>query len=186
MAIPSRLQVKNPTKKLLREMMELCSSIERSPSGSVQQSELIAKWNQKTARPCERHEFENYWRSVDQETFVRLSLCPPARYLADLTYLEAYGVLEELCAATLPENLMTYYINFLDLQFPNSRVSDLIYWPDCWFDDPLLIREASGAFKPESNLTTEQILQYLMAKSNRQLPESGSDVKLPFPVPTLW
>jgi len=80
----------------------------------------------------------------------------------------------------------SYDIDFLDLQFPNSRASDLIYWPDTWFDDPLLVRETNGGFKPESNLTTDQILHYLMAQSNRQLPNLTGEVTLPFPVPPKW
>lgn len=186
MVVPTRFRVTKPTKNLVCEMTELRKSIERAQSGSLQQYELIAKWNQKTTRPYEVHEFENYWRAIDQKVFVKEALCPTAKFVSDLTYPEARAILEEICAAALPEHLMSYYINFLDRQFPKCRACDLIYWPDCWFDDPLLVRDANGAFKPESNLTTDQILHYLMRKSDRHLPDAADDVPLPFPVPTKW
>jgi hypothetical protein len=186
MAIPPRFRATKPTKKLVREMTELCTSIERAVRGTAEQNELIAKWNQKTARQYQLHEFENYWRSIDQAVFVREALCPAAVYVADLTYPEAYDILSEICQATLPEYLMSYYLEFIDVQFPNSRASDLIYWPDNWFDDASCVRDPTGAFKPESNLSTEQILHYLMAKANRQLPNSKVEVSLPFLIPTRW
>ncbi len=186
MVVPTRFRVTKPTKKLVLEMTELCNSIERASSGSLEQHELIAKWNQKTTRPYELHEFESYWRAIDQKVFVKEALCPTAEYVADLTYPEARAILEEVCTAALPEHMMSYYIDFLDRQFPNSRASDLIYWPDCWFDDPSMVRDVNGAFKSESNLTTDQILHYLMTKSDRHLPEATDDVQLPFPMPTKW
>lgn len=186
MVVPARFRVTKPTKKLVLEMIDLCNSIERASGGSLEQYELIAKWNQRTNRRYERHEFENYWRSIDQKVFVKEALCPSAKYVADLTYPEARAILEAIRNATLPEQLISYYLDFLDRQFPNCRVSDLIYWPDCWFDDPSMFRGVDGAFQSESNFTSAQILNYLMKKSLRQLPEAAVDVLLPFPVPTKW
>ena len=39
-------------------------------------------------------------------------------------------------------------------------MSDLIYWPDEWFGNTSLFRDANGAFKPESSLSSDQILGY--------------------------
>jgi hypothetical protein len=62
-------------------------------------------------------------------------------------------------------------------------MSDLIYWPDSWFGNASLFRDANGAFKPESALSNDQILAYAMAKSGRVLPDAPKDVVLPFPMP---
>ena len=107
MVVPTRFRITKPTKKLVLEMTELCDSIERASRGSPEQQELIAKWNQKTARPYELHEFENYWRAIDQEVFVREALCPSARYVTDLNYTEALGILEEICTAV--ERLLDHF-----------------------------------------------------------------------------
>lgn len=186
MSIPDRLRVTRPTKKIVREMADLCTRIEQSLHGSAEQIELIEKWNQKTTRPYELHEFENYWRSIDQTTFVKEALCPTPKHVVDLSYAEAADIVTAIRDAKLPEHLVSYYIDFLGIQFPNSNPSDLIYWPDSWFDDPSYVRDTNGAFKPESDLTTDEILHYLIAKSRRELQGPITEVSLPFPIPTKW
>ena len=92
-------------------------------------------------------------------------------------------MLEAVATAALPESEVGYYLGWLEAQFPGSNMNNLIYWPDEWFDDSSLFRDANGAFKPESDLSNDQILAYAMAKSGRELPGAPKDVPLPFSMP---
>lgn len=103
--------------------------------------------------------------------------------IKDLTYHEAAAVLESVSNVELSESATSYFLEWLETQFPEANMSDLIYWPDEWFDDASQIRNSDGSFKPEADLSTDQILAYAMAKSNRLLPEAPRNVTLPFPMP---
>jgi hypothetical protein len=59
----------------------------------------------------------------------------------------------------------------------------LIYWPDEWFGDPSWFRDSGGAFKPEAELSLDQILGYAMKRSKRELPGTPLGIPLPFPMP---
>ncbi|MCA9267954.1 MAG: hypothetical protein KDA41_05760, partial [Planctomycetales bacterium] len=63
------------------------------------------------------------------------------------------------------------------------NICELIYWPDLWFGDESLFRDENGAFKPESSLSSEQIVGYAMAKSKRYLGDAPPCIHLPFPIP---
>lgn len=92
-------------------------------------------------------------------------------------------MLESLSSADLSEADDQYYLDWLEAQFPGGNTSDLIHWPDEWFGDASLFRNSNGAFKPEAELSSDQILAYAMAKSGRRLPGAPENVSLPFPVP---
>ena len=93
------------------------------------------------------------------------------------------AVLDAVATAAIPHSGVFYYLAWLEAQFPGANMNDLIYWPDEWFGDASLFRDKNGAFKPESNLTNDQLLAYAIAKSGRKLPGAPKDVALPFPMP---
>jgi hypothetical protein len=86
-------------------------------------------------------------------------------------------------AAAVSEAEIGYYLGWLEAQFPGANMNGLIYWPDAWFPDASLFRDENGAFKPESELSNDQVLAYAMAKSGRKLPGAPTEVVLPFPMP---
>lgn len=183
MAIPARLKLKPVSKKLLSEMSALCDEIERKLEAGDSAEALLQRWHSHARRRCEPREFQMYWRAVSKDTFVRDALNPEPSFDKDATYSEVLAVLKAVATAAVSESEISYYLGWLEAQFPDSNMSDLIYWPDEWFDDSSLIRDASGAFKPESELSNDQILAYAMAKSGRQLPGAPKEVSLPFPLP---
>ncbi|MBX9678995.1 MAG: hypothetical protein K2X38_09550 [Gemmataceae bacterium] len=183
MSIPDRLKLKPVDQKLLKEMFDLCDAIERELESGEAAEHLLQQWHAQARRKCEPYEFEKYWKSESRKTFVLSALNPDPSFDEDAVYSEVRDVLGAISEAKLPESQHQYYLRWLEVQFPGAKVSDLIYWPDEWFDDASLVRHSNGVFKPESELSSDQIVGYLMAKSGRRLVGSPEDVTLPFPVP---
>ena len=161
----------------------LCDSIERELDSGRTARTLLRRWHSHARRRYDPLEFRTYWEAMHKEAFVLYALYPEPSFDNDVVYSEALAVLDDVANATLPEPEHTYYLRWLESQFPDSNVSNLIYWPDVWFGDASLFRDANGAFKSEVSLSNDQILGYAMAKSGRELPGTPKEVELPFPMP---
>ena len=185
MPIPARFQLTPPAEELIQTMCQLCNAIEDGVERHDDVGELLEEWHRHATRDCEPHEFTSYWKSQDQEEFVREVLYPRPVFVADLNYAEARAVLESVVRVELKEAETVYFLKWLEAQFPNCNISDLIYWPDEWFGDHSLFREPNGAFKPEAELSLDQILGYAMKRSARELPGTPTDIVLPFPLPKV-
>ena len=183
MPIPERLRLKPVSSDLVEELSELCSAIERELESGGTAEELLERWHRHSRRPVEPFEFRTYWKAVDQETFVREALNPPPAFDATAVYSEAIEVLAALQAVEVDESEEAYYLGWLEEQFPGGNMSDLIYWPDRWFEDASLFRHPNGAFKPEALLSNDQLVAYAMAVSGRHLSGAPDNVPRPFPVP---
>jgi hypothetical protein len=183
MAIPERLKLPPVSQRLLDEMSALCDAIERELESGGTAEPLLQRWHAQARRRFDPRDFRTYWKAVSRETFVREALNPEPSFDDGVTYREALAVLDAVATAAVPEAETAYYLGWLDAQFPGANISDLIYWPDEWFGDASLFREANGAFKPEAALSHEQILGYAMARSGRTLPGAPTDVPLPYPIP---
>src|SRR3569623_955620 len=180
MPIPDRLKVRRTNKKLVDKMSALCDGIERELDSGGTADALLDEWHTHARRRCEPSEFQTYWKSVSKRTFVRGALNPKPSFDKELVYSEALAVLDAVSKVEVSESESMYYLNWLEALFPGSNMSDLIYWPDAWFGDASLFRDASGAFRPESALSNDQILGYAMAKSGRAVPGAPTDIVLPF------
>ena len=183
MTIPKRLKLQPVNKKLLDKMSALCDSIERELESGETAEALLKEWHSHARRKCDPYEFRTYWKAVSKETFVQDALNPEPTFDKDVVYSEALAVLDAVSTATVPEGEVGYYLGWLEVQFPEANMSDLIYWPDEWFGDASLFRDKNGAFKPELELSNDQVLAYAMARSGRKLPGEPKGVELPFPVP---
>ena len=184
MAVPARLKLQRVSRKLLNDMLALCDSIESALESGDDASTLLEKWHSHARRKCQPREFMTYWKSISKETFVRGALNPPPSLDPDATYSEVSSVLDVVMNATCSESECNYYLSWLEEQFPDSNMNDLIYWPDEWFGDASLFKDASGAFKTDAELSNDQILGYAMAKSGRQLAGAPLGVILRFPIPS--
>jgi hypothetical protein len=183
MAIPDRLKLQPVSKQLVYEMSALCDAIERELESGGTADALLQRWHANARRRCDPYEFKTYWKAVSKETFVLDALNPESSFDKDVLYSEALAVLDAVANAAMPESESGYFFRWLETQFPGTNMSELIYWPDAWFGDASLFRDANGAFKPESSLSNDQILGYAMAKSCRTLPGAPKDLSLPFPMP---
>lgn len=183
MPIPDRLKLQPVSKKLLDEMSALCDAIERQLESGETAEALLEQWHSHARRKCDPYEFRTYWKAVAKETFVQDALNPEPSFDKDVVYSETLAVLGAVSTVAVPKAEIGYYLGWLEAQFPGANMSDLIYWPDEWFGDASLFRDKNGAFKPDAELSRDQILAYAMAKSGRTLPGAPKDVLLPFPAP---
>jgi hypothetical protein len=183
MAIPERLKLQPVNKKLFDEMLALCDAIERELESGEDAESLLQRWHLHAQRRCDPYEFQTYWKAVSKETFVHDALNPEPSFDKDVVYSESLAVLNAVSTAAVSEAEIGYYLGWLEAQFPGANMNNLIYWPDEWFGDASLFRDANGAFKPESEMSADQILAYAMAKSARKLPGAPTDVAMPFPMP---
>lgn len=174
MTIPERLQVTELAKEEICQFMKICDSIENGIHSDLDVSALLQQWNRRSYRPYEPLEFTTYYGSVSTEEFVRQALLPAPCSVDGLTYSELIAVLQAVLSAELRESEHAYYLNWLEENLPESNISDLIYWPDHWFND---------ANQLQLELTPEQIVVYAILKSGRIIEGVPNDIDLPLSVP---
>lgn len=105
---------------------------------------LVAEINALSGQNYEAgHFFELYgWQSEGDAAAIAAKGPPPV--LADLTRDELINVIEALEEGTEPNT--SYFVEFLDRNYPGSWSTDLVYWPHCEMApgetvDELLLRE---------------------------------------------
>lgn len=152
---------------------KLCDAIAAGVAQKSDVSQPLATWNARANRRFEPNEFANYDKSTDTADFVRGAMMARPARVDDLRADEAVAVLEAVCNASLPESEEEYFLEWLDVQFPNANVSDLIYWPDQWFNT-----EDATNF----DLSPAQMLFALMERTGRRLP-GARDERLPWSAP---
>lgn len=174
MPIPERLALRRPTEGEVREFCGLCDEIENRVLARQDVSELLARWNTRANRPFAPVEFTTYRDALDTSEFVWTALLPRPHLVPDLTYAELLAVFESVMAASVDgEAEHSYFLSWLDAQFPDSSVPDLIFWPDRWFGE----REARMfEFSPD------QLLRALMEYSGRMFSDAPV-VAIPFTIP---
>lgn len=170
MPVPPRLRPPTPTVQEMAHYTELCRRIENRRHTD----DDLAEWNRRAGVGYEEAEFRSYYGSMEIEDFVTIMLMGVPRLVADLTYAELRDVLEMQLSATLSEAELSYYLRWLDANLPGANVSDLIYWPNEWFEDESLL---------QVELTPDQVLAYAMAKCGRSVPGAPANAPMPYPIP---
>lgn len=171
--IPHRFAVRRPTAHEVRAFCELCDELEVAVLSKKDAGPLLARWNQRANRVYAPHEFTQYAGAMGTPDFVLAALAPKARHVADLTWAEAVAVFEAVMTSALEEWELHFFKDWLELQFPETNVSDLIFWPDSWFGVDAALQYP---------FTAAQLVTAATSRSGGQLP-GASPVELPFPVP---
>lgn len=90
----------------------------------------------------------------------------------DLTWDELVQIISFVCNAEGKESEQSYALGLLEKNF-DANPSDLIYWPNEWFQDEDMLHV---------DLTPEEIAGYLMARSGRILSDAPQiDLRYPLP-----
>ncbi|MBD2801018.1 hypothetical protein ID854_11275 [Xenorhabdus sp. M] len=176
MPIPHRLAPYKPSKEEFVRMEMLLGQIEdkifdHKNKNVPEIQELINEWNKNASREFEFHEFRDLHYYTDSESFIH-SAFYQIKYIDDLSFQEAIALINIFFETHLHEPDVYYAKDLLERNFPNIDISDLIFWPNDWFQDNEL----------EAELTTEEILGYAMARSGRYLPDAP-DIELKYPIP---
>jgi hypothetical protein len=173
MPIPARLRPLTPSREEFSEYTELSRQIEHAIEDRADVSELLARWNARAGRTYQLSDF-NYHGAIDRDTFVAEMLLGEPALVPDLNYEELREVLRSAVGNELSEAVASYFLNWLEANLPGANISDLIYWPNQWFNDDAML---------QVELTPDQILAYAIAKSGRSFPDAPTGVPMPYPIP---
>ncbi|PHM39625.1 hypothetical protein Xmau_02633 [Xenorhabdus mauleonii] len=176
MPIPQRLKPYKPNEEEFARMESLLTQIEdkifdHKNAHVPEIQELINEWNKNASREFEFHEFRDLHSYTDNESFI-YSAFYKIKYIADLGFDEAMALVNIFSENNEHESDVYYAINLLEENFPDTNISDLIFWPDDWFQNETF----------EAELTSEEILGYAMARSGRFLPDAP-EIELKYPIP---
>ncbi|MBW8354077.1 MULTISPECIES: hypothetical protein [Pseudomonas] len=177
MAMPERLKPTPPMPKTNALMKDLLEQIldriwDNQGRESPEINALIQQWNSHAGRPFEFHEFLVMHSHTSAENFLRTAF-HQKRYVDDLSFDEACAVADFICQCEGTESDTDYALGLLETNFPEANASDLIFWPNAWFDDEDLLH---------IELSSAQIIGYLMAKSSRPL-QDAPPITLPYAIP---
>lgn len=109
---------------------------------------------------------------VDQRQRIYSHSFKLEKYYEDFTWQELVQIIDFLSKAEGKESEQNFALTLLEKNF-NSNPSDLIYWPDSWFQDPEMLHV---------DLSSEEIAGYLMARSGRLLADAP-EIGLKYPIP---
>lgn len=76
-----------------------------------------------------------YSGGTDTDTFVRRALTSKPQKLNDITYEELLELMTRIYNADGTEYELDYWLEFLEVQLGNHKLSDLIYHPKHYFGD---------------------------------------------------
>lgn len=133
--------------------------------GSVSEhEELVDRFNRDAGTGLAFRDFQGIYGGTDHETWVRsiLSL-PAARRVPDVTREELVEVVRRITGGGAAEHEITFWLELLKANVPDPNVSDLIFWPNLYFQDES-VRE----------LTPEQVVEVALAYRPSPMPSPVS------------
>ncbi|CDG21632.1 conserved protein of unknown function [Xenorhabdus poinarii G6] len=174
MPLPERLKPMKVNRAKISEMTELLQRITKKIDSGATESDaelnsMMMNWNAQVVIPHEFSDFRDYSSWISAKEFTR-SAFNQVKYISDLTYSELVSVIDFICNAEGKESEHSYTLDLLEVNF-DANPSDLIYWPNLWFNN-----------EEVDDLSPEEMAAYLMKKANRHLPDSPP-VELKYPVP---
>jgi len=174
--LPERMKPANVSNKKIIEMTKKAEHILSKIDGGKTEQDcelraMIVDWNSQVMCPREYSDFRDFrsWTSAREFTRMAFNL---ERFYEDFTWHELLHTIEYICNAEGEESEQDFALSLLEINFPGNP-SDLIYWPDQWFQDPEMFHV---------ELSAEEIAGYLMARSGRQLVDAPQ-IELKYPVP---
>jgi hypothetical protein len=88
----------------------------------------------------------------------------------DLAYTELIEILTAILEITFTENETSYYLRLLEVNFPGSDPTNLIYWPNTWFNNKT---------KLSIELNAYEILHWIIAKTGKRPKNTPSNAEIP-------
>lgn len=176
MAMPDRLRPIPATPKIRALMKDLLKQIldriwDNQERENADIGALIQQWNGYASRAFEFHEFRDMHSHTSEANFLRTAF-HQEKYVDDLSFEEACALADFICQCAGTESDTDYALGLLETNFPEANASDLIFWPNEWFGDEGMLH---------IELSSAQIVGYLMLASSRQLPDAPP-IDLPYAI----
>lgn len=156
MPLPERMKPARVTRKQMKELVsQLNGILDHIDNGMDENNEelkqMMADWNAQVVIPCGFSDFRDFSSWTSALDFTRMAL-NQEKYLDDFTWTELNDVINFIRKAEGSASDHSYALQLLEINF-RANPLDLIYHPDCWFNDEALFH---------ARLTTEEIGGYLM------------------------
>ncbi|ELZ5940668.1 hypothetical protein U0L13_002919 [Providencia stuartii] len=177
MPLPQRLAPQKPQKQKIARLKTLLELItheiqhHQRNECDITVQKHISQWNKIAVRTFEFHEFRDYPSWISEQDFICSALLQ-STYIDDLKFDELVMIIDFICSAEGSEAEQGHALELLDINFPNANASDLIYWPDEWFNNEEIDDEFSA----------EEIACYLCLHSGRILANTP-EIALRYPLP---
>ncbi|EFA3963167.1 hypothetical protein E2P50_20905, partial [Escherichia coli] len=155
MAIPERMIPVKVSSKKIRELAQKAKEILAAiDSGASEEDaflkDMIDDWNSQVVCPCEFSDFRDYssWTNANEFTRIAFNL---EKFYEDFTWEELVQTISCVCDQKSNESEKIFALLLLEKNF-HGNPSDLIFWPDEWFQDPDML---------DVELSVEEIACYL-------------------------
>jgi hypothetical protein len=137
----------------------LTSLAEEIDCGRPEQTrEQVAAFNQEARTELQFIDFQGIYGGQDHDTWVRKVLVAPyAQRVMDVTKCELIELARRVMECDGTEHDIDFWLSMLEINIPNERISDLIFWPDEYFND----------VNYSKTLTPEQVIE--MALNDRDI-----------------
>lgn len=176
MPLPERMKPAKVSSKKINELAKNADMIlSKIDKGSDQEDPVLvammAEWNKQVLSPYAFSDFRDFssWTSAREFTRMAFNL---DKFYPDFTWEELIQTINFICACEGKESEQIFALSLLECNF-DGNPSDLIYWPDSWFQNPEMLHV---------DLSAEEIAGYLMARSERLLIDAP-DIALRYPIP---
>ncbi|MCG8710545.1 hypothetical protein JHU04_003838 [Brenneria sp. 4F2] len=176
MPLPERMKQAKVSRQKIKALAEKAEDILATIDGGAGEEDeklikMMAEWNSQVVNAYEFSDFRDYssWTSAQEFTMMAFN---QESYFEDLTWDELVQIFNFICAAEGSESEQHHALSLLEKNF-DINPSNLIYWPDAWFED-------EDMFHVE--LTAEEMAGYLMARSGRYLADAP-EIELKYPMP---
>ncbi|WBL72824.1 hypothetical protein [Serratia liquefaciens] len=176
MPLPERMRPTKVSNKKIKELVieveQILSKIDEGVSeDDAVLNTMMAEWNNQVTCPYEFSDFRDFssWTSAKEFTHMAFNL---ERFYEDFTWDELVQTITCVCDVKAKESEQNFALSLLEENF-HGNPSDLIFWPNHWFQNPDMLHV---------ELTFEEIAGYLMARSGRKLADAP-EIKLKYPIP---
>lgn len=176
MPLPERFKPAKINRQKLKELAnsaeEILSKIDNGAGeDDTGLKTMIDDWNRQVVNPYELSDFRDFSSWTSTKDFTRTAF-NQEKFIEDLTWNELIQIISFVCNAEGKESEQSYALGLLEKNF-DANPSDLIYWPNEWFQDEDMLHV---------DLTPEEIAGYLMARSGRLLSDAPQ-IDLRYPIP---
>lgn len=176
MPLPERMKPAKVSSKKINELAKNAEMIlSKIDKGSDQEDPVLvammAEWNEQVLCPYAFSDFRDFssWTSAREFTRMAFNL---DKFYPDFRWEELIQTINFICSGEGKESEQIFALSLLECNF-DGNPSDLIYWPDSWFQNPEMLHV---------DLSAEEIAGYLMARSERRLIDAP-DIALRYPIP---
>lgn len=176
MPVPEHMRSHKVSRQKIEELANKAEQILASIDSGVAEEDVILKemindWNSQVVCPYEFSDFRDFSSWTNAREFTRIAF-NQEKFYEDFTWDELLQTINCVCDPRSKESEQNYALSLLEKNF-HGNPSDLIFWPDHWFNNPDMLHV---------ELTSEEIAGYLMARSGRLLVDAP-EIHLKYPVP---